>query len=209
MCAANVKPMTTILLSGSLAQAFGRKHVRHLEAGTTIEAFSALKHTIPGFEDFIRDSARKGLRYAIFRNRENVGEDSLTLSGTTEIRIAPVIAGSKSGGVFQTVVGAVMIVAGAAINYFSGGALAWLGTPMMQVGIAMTIGGVIQMLTPAPSSKSGSQQEQASTENKPSYLFNGAFNSTQQGLPVPVVYGQMLVGSSVITVGTWTEALPV
>jgi predicted phage tail protein len=70
------------------------------------------------------------------------------------------------------------------------------------------LGGVVQMLTPVPSSKSGSQQEQASTENKPSYLFNGGFNSTQQGLPVPVVYGQMLVGSSVITVGTWTEALP-
>ena len=209
MSVANNKSMTLILLSGSLAKAFGRQHFRQLETGTTIEAFSALRHTIPGFEDFIRDSARRGLRYAIFRNRENVGEDSLTLSGTTEIRIAPVIAGSKSGGVFQTVVGAVMIVAGAAINYFSGGALAWLGTPMMQVGIAMTIGGVIQMLTPVPSSKSGSQQEQASTENKPSYLFNGAFNSTQQGLPVPVVYGQMLVGSSVVAVGTWTEALPV
>ena len=78
---------------------------------------------------------------------------------------------------------------------------------MMSVGIAMTIGGVIQMLTPVP--KTASQQDQAGTENKPSYLFNGAFNSTQQGLPVPVVYGQMLVGSSVIAIGTWSEALPV
>ena len=65
MCAANVKPMTTILLSGSLAQAFGRKHVRHLEAGTTIEAFSALKHTIPGFEDFIRDTVSCSARCSI------------------------------------------------------------------------------------------------------------------------------------------------
>jgi predicted phage tail protein len=78
---------------------------------------------------------------------------------------------------------------------------------LLGTGIALTAGGVIQMLTPVP--KSPDQQEQAVTENKPSYLFNGAFNSTQQGLPVPVVYGQMLVGSSVITVGTWSEALPV
>ena len=206
MSAANNKAMTMILLSGSLAKAFGRQHFRLLETGTTVEVFSALKHTLNGFEDFIRNSARRGLRFAIFRNRQNVGESEFTLSGTTEIRIVPVIAGSKNGGVFQTIVGVVLIVAGAVISGFGGAAV---GAPMMQIGIAMTIGGVIQMLTPVPSSKSGSQQEQASTENKPSYLFNGAFNSTQQGLPVPVIYGQMLVGSSVIAVGTWTEALPV
>lgn len=196
MCAANVQPMTTILLSGSLAQAFGREHVRYLETGTTIEAFSALKHTIPGFEDFIRDSARKGLRYAIFRNRENVGEREFTLSGTTEIRIVPVLSGSKNGGLFQTIVGVALIVASFIPGFQA----------LLPVGIAMTLGGVVQMLSPVP--KASSQQDQASTENKPSYLFNGAFNSTQQGLPVPVIYGKMLVGSSVVTVGTWSEALP-
>ncbi|MHA6234296.1 tail assembly protein [Pseudomonas fluorescens group sp. PF-69] len=188
--------MTTILLSGSLAQTFGRKHIRLLETGTTIEAFSALKHTIPGFEDFIRDSARKGLRYAIFRNRENVGEKAFSLSGTTEIRIVPVVAGSKNGGLFQTVVGVALVVVGA----FTG--QPWISA----MGISLALGGVVQMLSPVP--KASSQQDQASTENKPSYLFNGAFNSTQQGLPVPVVYGKMLVGSSVVSVGTWAEAIP-
>lgn len=204
MCAANVQPMTTILLSGSLAKAFGREHFRLLETGTTTEAFSALKHTIHGFEDFIRESARLGLRYAIFRNRENIGEGELTLSGTTEIRIVPVMAGSKSGGLFQTIAGVALIAVGAVASAFG---QAWIGAPMIKIGIAMTIGGVIQMLAPVP--KSPSQQEQAASENKPSYLFNGAFNSTQQGLPVPIVYGQMLVGSSVVSVGTWAEAIPV
>lgn len=206
MAAANSPSMTTILLSGSLAQAFGRKHLRQLETGTTIEAFSAMKHTIPGFEDFIRDAARKGLRYAIFRNRENVGESEFTLSGTTEIRIVPVIAGSKNGGLFQTVVGVVLIAAGLFITGGTLGAASPFGTAMVMMGASMVLGGVVQMLSPTP--KAGSQQEQASTENKPSYLFNGAYNSTQQGLPVPVVYGEMLVGSSVIAVGTWAEAIP-
>lgn len=206
MCAAHNKAMTMILLSGSLAKAFGRQHFRLLESGTVAEAFSALKHTIDGFEEFIRDSARRGLRYAIFRNRENVGEGELSLSGTTEIRIVPVVSGSKNGGVFQTVVGVVLIAAAVVITAVSGGAATPFTSALMSVGIAMTIGGVIQMLTPVP--KSASQQDQASTENKPSYLFNGAFNSTQQGLPVPVVYGQMQVGSSVIAVGTWVEAIP-
>ena len=190
------QPMTRILLSGSLAQQFGREHFRLLESGTTREAFSALQHTVDGFADFIRDSARKGLRYAIFRNRENVSEKEFSLGGTTEIRIVPVIAGSKNAGLFQTVVGVALIVA----SPFTGGAT-------MGIGIAMVAGGVLQMLSPVP--KTPSQQEQATTENKPSYIFNGAFNNTQQGLPVPVVYGQMLVGSTVVAVGTWAEALPV
>ncbi|WP_460164297.1 tail assembly protein [Pseudomonas sp. S2_F03] len=194
------RPMTRILLSGSLAQKFGRKIDRLLETGTTIEAFSALKHTLPGFEDFIRDSARKGLRYAIFRNRENVGESEFTLSGTTEIRIVPVIAGSKNGGLFQTVVGVALIVVGALASATP------FGAPLIAMGISLAIGGVMQMLSPVP--KAPGQQEQATTENKPSYLFNGAANSTQQGLPVPIVYGQMLVGSSVVAVGTWAEAIP-
>ncbi|WP_454838192.1 tail assembly protein [Pseudomonas mohnii] len=206
MSAVDQKAMTRILLSGSLAKAFGREHFRLLETGTTAEAFSALKHTIPGFEDFIRDSARQGLRYAIFRNRENVGEREFALSGTTEIRIVPVLAGSKNGGLFQAVAGVVLIVAGAFISGLSFGGAAPIGGLMVKVGIAMVIGGVIQMLTPVP--KAPSQQEQASTENKPSYLFNGSFNSTQQGLPVPVVYGKMLVGSSVVGIGTWAEAIP-
>jgi len=208
MTAANSKKITRILLSGSLAKAFGREHFKLLETGTAREAFSALKNTIDGFGDFIRDSVRRGLRFAIFRNRENVGESEFTLSGTTEIRIVPVIAGSKNGGLFQTVVGVALIVVGAAMTIMSGGTASPLAAGLIATGIGMAAGGIVQMLTPVPSSKSGSQQEQASTENKPSYLFNGAFNSTQQGLPVPVVYGQMLVGSSVITVGTWTEAIP-
>lgn len=194
------QPMTRILLSGSLAQEFGREHLRSLETGSVQEAFSALKHTIQGFEEFVRKCAARGLRFAIFRNRENVGEREFTLRGTTEIRIVPVIAGSKSGGILQVVVGAVLIVAGAFL---------WatpMGGPLVAMGISMALGGVMQMLSPVP--KSPGQQEQAGTENKPSYLFNGAFNSTQQGLPVPVVYGEMLVGSSVVAVGTWAEALP-
>lgn len=206
MCSANAQSMTTILFSGSLAQRFGRKHLRLLESGMATEAFSALKHTIPGFEDFIRDSARRGLRFAIFRNRENIGEKELGLTGTAELRIVPVIAGSKNGGLFQTLAGVVLIVAGAFVSGLSFGAAAPIGGIMIKVGIAMVVGGVIQMLSPTP--KTPDQQEQASTENKPSYLFNGAFNSTQQGLPVPIVYGQVLVGSSVVAVGTWAESLP-
>lgn len=191
------RSMATIKLSGSLAQKFWRQKDYLLETGSVQEAFNALKHTVDGFEEFIRKQARLGMRYAIFRNRENVGEDRLTMSGATEIRVVPVISGNKNSGLFQTILGVVLIVASFIPGFQA----------LMPVGIAMTLGGVVQMLSPVP--KAPSQQEQSSTENKPSYLFNGAFNSTQQGLPVPVVYGHMLVGSSVVAIGTWAEAIPV
>jgi len=195
---ASRQSMVIIKLSGSLAQKFGRKHEKLLDSGEAREAFSAMKHSVEGFSDEVMRLSRLGVRFAIFRNRENIGEDNFSLSGTTEIRIVPIISGSKRGGLFQTVVGVALIVVGVVFEQ------PWA----INIGIGMVAGGVAQMLTPTPSSKSGSQQEQAGTENKPSYLFNGAFNSTQQGLPAQVVYGQMLVGSSVIAVGTWTEAIP-
>jgi predicted phage tail protein len=199
--------MTTILLSGSLAKKFGREHSRMLESGSVQEAFSALKHTLEGFADFVTDMSRRGTQFAIFRNRENVGVDRFTMSGASEIRIVPVIAGSKSGGLLQTVLGAVLIVVGVVVTGMSFGSAAPVGAALIGVGIGMVAGGILQMLSPTP--KSPSQQEQAGTENKPSYFFNGAFNSTQQGVPVPLIYGQMLTGSSVVSVGTWSEAIPV
>ncbi len=205
MNAINDKAMTRILLSGCLAKAFGREHFRLLETGTTSEALSALQHTVDGFADFIRDSARQGLRFAIFRNRENVGEEGFTMKGTTEIRIVPVISGSKSS-LLQVVSGIVLIAAGAFITTLSFGGAAPIGGALIGMGVGMVLGGVAQMLSPTP--KTQNQEDQGATENKPSYLFNGAFNSTQQGLPVPVVYGKMLVGSSIVSVGTWAEAIP-
>lgn len=199
--------MTTILLSGSLAKKFGREHSRMLESGSVQEAFSALKHTLEGFADFVADLSRRGTKFAIFRNRENVGVDRLTMSGASEIRVVPVIVGSKSGGLLQTVLGAVLIVVGVVVTGMSFGSAAPVGAALIGVGIGMVAGGILQMLSPTP--KAPSQEDQGATENKPSYLFNGAFNSTQQGVPVPVVYGQMLVGSSVVSVGTWSEAIPV
>lgn len=192
-------PKTSVRLSGSLAMKFWRKKDYLLESGTSNEVFSALRNTVDGFTDEIIRLSRLGIRFAIFRNRKNVGKDEFGISGVTEIRIVPVISGRKSGGILQVVMGAVLVVVGAFL---------WatpMGAPLVAMGISMALGGVIQMLTPVPKTP----DQQASPENKPSYLFNGAFNSTQQGLPVPVVYGQMLVGSSVIAVGTWSEALPV
>lgn len=193
---------TIILLSGSLAKRFGRKHIRYLDTGTTHEAFSALKHTLKGFQDFISQQAKKGLKYAVWRNRENTNkEDDFTLAGTRELRIVPIIEGSKRGGALQIIVGAVLIVAGIAVNYFTGGTA---GTPFIQAGAAMVAGGVVQMLSPQMKGLSGRE----ASENTPSYAFGGPVNTTAAGNIVPIFYGKKRrIGGAIISAGIYAEDL--
>ncbi len=187
---------TVIKLSGSLAAKFGRQHVRYLESGKTWEAFSALKHTIKGFEQFVMAQAKLGMRYAIFRNGHNVDEDEFELAGTREIRIVPIMEGSKRQGVLQTIVGAVLVVVGAVLSVYGYGAA---GQPVIQAGVAMMAGGIVQMLS--PQNLSNSSNEDSST----SYAFGGAVNTSAQGNPVGIGYGERLVGGAIISAGIYAE----
>jgi predicted phage tail protein len=184
---------TTILLSGSLAQRFGRKHIRMLDTGSTKEAFSAIKNTLQGFTDFINQQAKLGLRYAIFRNGKNVGETEFELNGTRELRIVPVIAGSKRGGVLQTILGIALIVVGAFISAYDGGAT-------LSVGIGMTAGGVVQMLSPQAKGLKGRE-----SANMPSYAFGGPVNTTAAGNIVGILYGKRRIGGAIISAGIYAE----
>lgn len=177
-----------IYLSGSLAKQFGRRHVYDLDSGTAKEAFSALKNTLDGFERFIREQSKKGIKYAIFRNRENIGEDDFSRKGTNEIRLVPTIDGSKRAGALQVVIGAVLIAAG---SYFGQG---W----MVNIGISMVAGGVVQLLSPQA-------KKLESAEANPSYAFGGPANTTAAGHIVGIGYGERLIGGAIISAGIFAE----
>ena len=189
MSAIVYSPMTTIKLSGSLAQKFGRLHRRQVSSGDTWEVFRALKATIDGFEAEIRRLDRLGLRFAIFRNRKNVGADAFGMGGAREIRIVPVIEGSKRGGILQIVLGVVLIAA----SYF--------GAPTAPAGIALLAGGVIQMLSP----QAAGLKQSASPENMPSYAFGSAKNTTASGNPVPICIGERRWGGAIISASIYAE----
>ncbi|WP_256583354.1 tail assembly protein [Pseudomonas sp. SWI44] len=181
--------MTTIKLSGALAKKFGRIHQRLIDSGTVKEVFSALKATLPGFEEEIRRLDSKGLRFAIFRNGKNIGQKDFERSGSQEVRIVPVIRGSKRAGVLQTIIGVVMIVAGAFLSATP------FGAPLMSAGIGLVAGGVIQMLSPQAKGLSQS----AASENLPSYAFGSAKNTTASGNPVPICIGERRWGGAIIS----------
>ena len=189
MSAIVYSPMTTIKLSGSLAQKFGRLHRRQVGSGDTWEVFRAMKATIDGFEAGIRRLDRLGLRFAIFRNRKNTGPDQFGMGGTKEVRIVPVVEDSKRGGILQIVLGVVLIAA----SYF--------GAPTAPAGIALLAGGVIQMLSP----QAAGLKQSASPENQPSYAFGSAKNTTASGNPVPICIGERRWGGAIISASVYAE----
>lgn len=98
----------------------------------------------------------------------------------------------------QTILGAALVVVGAVATYFGGGAV---GVPMMKIGAAMALGGVVQMLSPQPSGLASKQ----SADNRASYAFGGVTNTAAQGYPVPLLYGRRRIGGAIISAGIFVE----
>lgn len=197
--------MTQIELGGVLGKTFGKVH--HRLISTTHEATRALAATVQGFEQFMISSERRGLTYAVWRGKKNIGFDELGYPVTGEvIRVVPVVMGSKTGGLFQTILGVALIAVAAAVT--QGAAIGIGGTAfaggwgaVAAMGVSMTIGGVIQLLSPQPTGLAKSQ----SADNKPSYAFGGVTNTTSQGLPVPLLYGKRRIGGAIISAGIYVE----
>ncbi|MDE9431350.1 tail assembly protein [Xenorhabdus bovienii] len=185
--------LRTIRLSGVLIPQFGREY--KLAVSSPIEAIRALSVMIDGFEKFLLTARERGLTFAVFIGKRNISRDELELSGEGDIRIVPVIIGSKKAGIFQTILGAVMVVAGV---------FAWAtpwGVPLVMSGVSMMLGGVVQMLSPMP----GGLARREDPDNKPSYAFGGPVNSIAQGNPVPIGYGKRRIGGAIISAGIYAE----
>jgi predicted phage tail protein len=144
---------------------------------------------LPGFERELMTSKDKGVSYAVFVGSRNIEEKQLEHpSGNDDVRIAPVLSGSKASGLFQTIAGVALAVVGAVSMYFGNP----YGGEMVMMGASLALGGIAQMLAPHQTTQGSSLR---------SYNFNGAQNTTYQGGPVPLLYGRMRVGSTVISEG--------
>ncbi|WP_343529385.1 tail assembly protein [Yokenella regensburgei] len=192
--------MTRIELGGVLGKTFGKTHERLVR--TTAEAVRALCCTIDGFEKFLNTSKNRGLTYAVFRGKKNIGENDLEFPVTEEtIRIVPVVIGSKKAGLLQTILGAVLVVAGIVVTGLTWGYAAPVGGALISSGIGLMAGGVIQMLSPQPAGLSSKQD----SDNRASYAFGGVTNTAAQGYPVPLLYGKRRIGGAIISAGIYVE----
>lgn len=121
--------------------------------------------------------------------------------GEQEIRIIPVIGGAGATG---RILAGVALIAGA---FFTGGATIGLlglaapvalSTVLGGIGVSLVLGGVSQLLSPVPTIPTEQSDPRAS------YSFSGVQNTSRQGLPIPLIYGEMICGSIVVSAGVDT-----
>lgn len=189
--------MRTIKLYGELGEKFGKTF--ELEVLSPAEAIRALCVLIKGFEEYLLGSEKNGVGFKVFDTDNQLGERDLGLRGSGVIKLVPVIGGAN--GETRIIIGAVLVAASLVMTAtgFGAGAAPYV----MNAGVALMLGGAIEMIAGRPKTPEISEKP----ENKPSYLFSGAVNTTAQGHPVPLGYGRMIVGSAVISASMSTQNL--
>lgn len=183
-----------IKLYGDLAEFVGVKEIE-TEVHTTADAIKCLIGNYPQAENYMMDKYYK----VIVNDKPKTLEELHFPTGQSDIKIVPVISGQGRGlgtillgAVF---IGAAFLTGGASLSLgvsgFSGGA--GISAAIGNIGIGMVLLGVSQMLTPVPP---------APTEETPnSFQFNSPINTSIAGLPVPILFGERIVGSVVISAG--------
>lgn len=194
--------LTNIRLYGALGARFGRVH--KLAVQTSAEAVKALCINFDGLEDYLMNAKKNGMTFAVFRGKRNIGvQDFQELAGKSDIRIAPVMEGAKKAGMFQTILGAVMVVAGIIVGVATGwtGVGLTFGAGLIMSGASMMAGGIYQMLSPQPKGLQGRDDP----DNKPSYAFGGSVNTLAMGNPVAPLWGEREIGGAIISAGIVAE----
>ncbi|ELP5094440.1 TPA: tail assembly protein [Escherichia coli] len=179
--------MARICLYGDL-QRFGRRIDLRVKTGA--EAIRALATQLPSF----RQKLNEGW-YQVRISGRDAGENELSarlnepLANGAVIHIVPRLAGAKSGGIFQAVLGAALI----ATAIWMPGLSIVASNLMFSLGAGMVLGGVAQMLAP----KAKTPKVSATDNGKQNTYFSSLDNMVAQGNVLPVLYGEMRVGSRV------------
>ena len=190
-----------IKLYGKLAKFIGHR-VLEADVATAAEAVRFLLANWPEAEAHMNDQ----------HYRVSVGTYDIDLeelhhpAGAAPISIVPVVAGAGATGriiagiaLIALSFGIASLAAGAALagslSGFALQAVAFGTQAGLIAGIGLVLGGVAQLLTPTP------KISQDEGDPRKSFSFSGIQNTSRAGVPVPVVYGETLVGSVVISAG--------
>lgn len=177
---------------------------------------AGLDSNFPGFKQDFIDNEWHILR-GDFDKQDDMNMDQVPMmfgDGLKELHILPKIEGEGGRGLLSVVLGIAIIavawiaapaVAGLGGTAFSVGGMAVSYGSIAMFGVSMALSGVAAMLAPSPSVGDSMAAERA--EDRPSFMFNGAVNVMVGGGPVPLLYGEMEIGSTVISAGIVTEKL--
>ena len=184
--------LTTVKLHGWLGQKYGKTF--KLGVNNTREAIALLSAQIKGFR---QDIIKFNRHYRVMVNEEHRDVDTVDNPSRGKcIRIIPAIEGSGNGAKF--IAGIVLV----AVGYMAAGVTGGSSMALVPYGYMLMLGSVVGMLF-EPSKSSN----ESNSDSKQSYIFSGTVNTTGQGNQVPIAYGQLRVGSQVISAGISSETI--
>ena len=189
-------------LYGELAKFVGHKEFE-IQVDSLGKAVSFLVNNFPQVEKYMNPQYYqvKVGNYAV--NEEEIHHPI----GQEDIHIVPVIAGAGRG-MGKVLLGAALIGVGIAsggagfafgskgVGFIATGAAPnALMAAIGNLGIGLTLMGVSEMLFPLPKP----QEFKSEQDPQLSFSFSGTQNTSRAGTPVPIVYGEIVTGSVVIS----------
>ena len=198
-----------VKLYGELAEFVGHKE---LDAVINCTA-DAIRFLISNFEGLEAHMANR--HYQVLVDDYEIGEEDIQNPiGKSDISIVPVIVGA-GGNTGKFLIGGLLIGAslmfpgggmfggGEGLKMFSGATKFWtgVGTLTSAVGASLVLQGVSDMLFPLPKASDFSNGE----DPRISFNFSGVQNTSRAGTSHPIVYGEIVTGSVVISAGIDTN----
>tara|TARA_R110001592_G_scaffold131527_1_gene345541 strand:- start:3559 stop:4143 length:585 start_codon:yes stop_codon:yes gene_type:complete len=185
--------MTNVIIHGEFGEIYGTNH--KFKVRKLLDITNALEANNPGVRNFLLSKFKEGLSYAFIdpknpNKKWETADELAAASAPEEIHIVPAITGAF---IFSAI---------AAIVGFIGGAVAALGAAigaggfLANLAIGLLIQGVMSLLFPVETPK---PQTQESKIDMSSYIFTNLQNTAVQGFPIPLLYGELRVGSNIIS----------
>ncbi len=197
-----------VKLHGELAKFVGQ-HEFEAVISSPAEAIRFLVTNFPKLEAYMANKY-----YQVLIDKEEIAEKDLHNPMGDEVNIVPVITGAGGGNrilLGGLLIGASFLFPGAGLfgtTSFSGAAagtagkalfLTKVGTAVSAIGAAMVLNGVSEMLFPLPT------PDAQEDDPRVSFAFNGLTNTSRAGTSHPIVYGEIVTGSVVISAGIDTN----
>ena len=186
-----------VKLYGELAEFVGHKELEAV-VNSTADAIRFLITNFPKLE------AHMGQRYyKVLVDDYEIGEEDIhNPTGKSDINIVPVISGASGIGkaiAGVALIGLALVMPGGGFAAFKGGTAGFFASTTMNIGIGLTLMGVSELLFPLP--KPPDDEE----DPRISFSFSGVQNTSRAGTSHPIVYGEIVTGSVVISAGIDTH----
>lgn len=180
--------MQKVILLGELAQ-FGEEW--HTHCNSIADIIKLISCQTPGFRKFLIEADEAGLDIEIVRGSDVLVDprEMLMNIGREDIIMSLIPAGSKSSFLKIALAVVLFVVA------------PHMGTVFMQnmvfgMAVNLAIAGVTELLAPGPETDIPVGEDPNEAVDK---MFNGPVNVSKNGVPIPLLYGELIVGGAAIS----------